>query len=214
MMIRPFHVLLTFLFLSTSAFAADKKNSRYEIVILGDSVTAGYGILKEEAFPFKLEQNLRKLDKKNVTVKAAGVSGSTSASGVARLKWLMKNPMDLLVIELGANDGLRGQAVSGIKANLKAIIQEARKQKNIEIKLIEVELPENYGKKYRSEFKKIFKDVSKEENVELVEFFFKRLQEKNPSKKSLLLADGLHPNADGHTLIAEELTKILLPGIP
>lgn len=201
--------------LPASAFA--KANlATYEIAILGDSITAGYGVAKTEAFPHKLEQNLHTLGKKQVRVHAAGISGSTTASGVERLQWLMKKPWQLLIIELGANDGLRGQEILGIKKNLKAMVQTAKKQKDLQIKLLEMELPANYGKEYREKFRQVFAEVAKEEKIGLIEsFFYRRLQaEPKIKKEALFLADGLHPNSLGHSLIADELAKVLLPSLP
>lgn len=175
-----------------------------KIVCLGDSVTEGYGLSKDQAFPALIEKKLS-TPKQRVEVVNAGISGSTSASGLSRLKWLLKAKPDLILLELGGNDGLRGQDPAATKKNLGLMIDEAKKA-NAKVVLIAVKLPPNFGEAYREAFAKVFTDTAKEKNIPLIPFlddFF--------ATKSLVQADGLHPNAEGHAVIADKLAKALEP---
>lgn len=190
-------VCVLFLFLSANAYA--QKN----ILILGDSLTEGIGIDKEEAYPHHVEVLLN-VQKLNVAVVNGGVSGSTSASGLQRLKWHLKKPVDVLVLELGANDGLRGLDLKTTEKNLKLIIDHAQKNK-IKVMCLGLLMPPNYGKKYTQDFEKMYQRIAKEKEIPLLPFFIEQVA----GKKEYNLADGIHPNAKGHQLIATTIAKFI-----
>jgi len=190
-----------------AAFAHAAPAPAKKIVVLGDSLTAGYGVEKDEAFPALIAKKFASQGAA-VEVIASGISGSTSASGPGRMQWLLKSKPDLLLLELGANDGLRGQSLVATKSNLKKTIALA-KSNGIKVVLAGMKVPPNYGADYAGKFAKIFDELAKEEQVILIPFFFEDLMKS--TKKSLLLADGLHPNTEGHRLIADKLFAFLQP---
>jgi len=192
------HFLWLIIFL-ISANAYAQKN----ILILGDSLTEGIGIDKEEAYPHIVEGILKKQNQ-NVVVINGGVSGSTSASGLQRLKWHMKKPIDVLVLELGANDGLRGLDLKATEDNLKLIIDLAQKNK-IKVMCLGLLMPPNYGKEYTRNFEKMYQRIAKEKKIPLLPFFIEQVA----GKKEYNLADGIHPNAKGHQLIANSIAKFI-----
>ena len=205
-------LLLAALFLTASELPALAQESKasgtpIKIVMLGDSLTEGYGLDEEEAFPALVEKLLRE-EGKNVQVINAGISGSTTASGLSRLKWMMKSKPDWLVLALGANDGLRGQSTENIAKNLEEIISYAQSQ-NCRVLLAGMHVPTNYGKEYSEQFYSVFKRVAEKMNVPLMPF----LLESVGGVKEFNLPDGLHPNQEGHKIIAKnvagQLKKLL-----
>jgi acyl-CoA thioesterase-1 len=181
--------------MSFGVFAQDK------LLILGDSLTEGYGVNEEYSFPSVLESILLK-NKYNYKVINGGISGSTTASGKSRLRWFLKARPKVLIIALGANDGLRGIKVSESIKNLEEIIAMARKQK-IKIVLAGMLLPPNYGEKYTSEFKAMFKTLTKKHKLSSIPF----LLEGVAGNKDLNIEDGIHPNRKGYQVIANNVFK-------
>lgn len=175
--------------------ASDSK----KIVVLGDSIADGFGVSKEQAYPAVLEDLLRKRGIQ-VTVVNAGISGSTTASALSRLKWQLRDKPHLLILELGGNDGLRGVAVSASKKNLSDTIELA-KQNGIRVLIAGMKLPQNYGEKYRAEFESMFRELAQKHLVGLVPF----LLEGVGGKPEYNLPDGIHPNEKGHALIGAHL---------
>jgi acyl-CoA thioesterase-1 len=173
------------------------------MVILGDSLTEGLGVAKEQAYPSLLEKKINASGKKWQVVNA-GISGSTSAGSEKRLQWLMKNKIDLLIIALGANDGLRGLKIEATKKNLSQTIELAKKNK-IKIVLAGMLLPPNYGKEYRNQFEKLFLDLSKKYDLILIPF----LLDKVGGEIQMNQSDGIHPNEKGHEIIADTVFKII-----
>ncbi len=174
-------------------------------IFVGDSLTEGYGISKENAYPALLEKKLNAhlletKREKQIKVVNAGVSGSTSASGLSRLKWHLKQPATVVVIALGANDGLRGQSVENLTKSLNEMIDFAKSQK-AKVVIAGMRLPQNYGAAYVKKFETSFVEVSKQKQVELIPF----LLEGVAADKSLNLSDGIHPNEKGHQLLADKL---------
>jgi acyl-CoA thioesterase-1 len=155
------------------------------------------------AFPRVVEKKLIE-KKKNVKVINGGVSGATSASGIQRLKWHLKKPVDVLLLELGANDGLRGLSVPDTKKNLKEIIKFA-KEKKVKVMLLGILMPPNYGADYTGQFEKMYKDVAKEEKVPFLPFLLDGVA----GNAKLNLPDGIHPNQKGHEVIAEKVVNFL-----
>ncbi len=173
------------------------EESERRILILGDSLTAGYGVEKSEAFPAQLENKIKK-QYPNTVVVNAGSSGSTSASGLSRLRWHMKKKPFLLILALGANDGLRGTPLEATRKNLSETIDLA-KNNGIKVYIAGMKLPKNYGESYRQGFEKIFSDLVKDKNIKSIPFLLKGVAA-NPK---LNLSDGIHPNQKGHKIIAE-----------
>ncbi|MBI2829016.1 MAG: arylesterase [Acidobacteria bacterium] len=173
------------------------------IVFLGDSLTAGLGLPREQAVPSLIQERLR-AEGYRYEVVNAGVSGDTSAGGLSRLDWSLEGDVEILVIELGANDGLRGLPVSQMTRNLSEIIRRA-KQRGITVVLTGMEAPPNYGLAYTSEFRQAFRDVADELDVAFVPFYLEGVA----GIPSLNNSDGLHPNAAGARIIAETLWRAL-----
>lgn len=173
------------------------------ILILGDSLAEGYGLDEAMAFPRVVEKKLN--DKKiNVKVTNGGVSGATSASGIQRLKWHLKKPVDILLLELGANDGLRGLSVPDTKKNLQEIIKYG-KEKKVKVMLLGILMPPNYGENYTKQFEKMYKQLASEEKIPFLPFLLDGVAG-NPK---LNLPDGIHPNQKGHEVIAEKVAQFL-----
>jgi acyl-CoA thioesterase I len=174
-----------------------------KILFLGDSLTAGYGIEAEQAFPSLVEKMLRERD---ILVKAinAGESGASSASAYPRLKWLIKQKPDLIVLALGSNDGLRGQPIEQIKQNLEQAIKLAQEHK-IALILVGMQMPPNYGKDYTKKFSLLYKDLAKHFKLPLVDF----LLEGVAGVAELNLSDGIHPNPSGHKIMAKTVLKVI-----
>lgn len=177
------------------------------ILFFGDSLTAGYGLSPEEAFPALSEKELIKKGK-HVNVVNAGLSGETSAGGLSRIDWVLRQPVDVFVLELGANDGLRGLPVEQTKKNLQAIIDKV-KTKNPQVKIVVVGMmvPPNMGSTYTTEFTAVFPEIAKKNKATLMPF----LLEGVAGNEKLNQADGIHPNAEGHKIVATNITKVLAP---
>ncbi|MBK5278698.1 MAG: arylesterase [Bacteroidia bacterium] len=177
------------------------------ILFFGYSLTAGYGLSMEEAFPALAEKQLIQLGK-NVKVVNAGLSGETSAGGLSRIDWILRQPIDIFVLELGANDGLRGLPLGQTRKNLQSIIDKVKaKYPKTKFVLAGMMVPPNMGKEYAADFKKIYPDLAKKNNATLIPFL---LQDVGGIEK-LNQTDGIHPNVEGHTIIARNISKILEP---
>ena len=190
--------------------ACDSSSAQAErktIVVLGDSLAAGYGLDPSEAFPALLQ---KKVDAAglNFTVVNAGVSGDTSAGGLRRIDWLLKRPVHVLVLELGGNDGLRGIAVGSTKTNLQAIVDRT-KQKYPQVKLViaGMQMPSNMGKEYTAAFQTIFPELAKANDAALIPF----LLEGVGGKPELNQPDLIHPTAEGQRIVADNVWAVLKP---
>lgn len=172
--------------------------------MLGDSLTEGYGVKKENAYPALVEKKLHADGKTEWKVVNAGISGSTSASALSRVKWVSKSQPKILFLALGANDGLRGLPNSSTKKNLQAAIHYAKEQ-GIKVFLAGMMMPPNYGKEYTKSFEKIFPELAKAENIPLLPFL---LQDVGGISK-LNQTDGIHPNEAGHKIIATHVYDFL-----
>jgi acyl-CoA thioesterase-1 len=175
------------------------------IVFFGNSLTAGYGLTPSEAFPAIIQQKIDSLGLLYQVINA-GVSGETSAGGNTRIDWILQQPMDIFILELGANDGLRGITLSETKKNLQAIIDKV-KAKNSATKLIlaGMQIPPNMGQAYTTEFRNIFTDLSKKNEMTLIPFLLKGVG----GETNLNQADGIHPTAEGHRIVADNVWKEL-----
>lgn len=169
------------------------------ILFFGNSLTAGYGIDTEDAFPGLVAQRIDSLGL-DYKVINAGLSGETTASGLSRLDWFLEEEPAIFVLELGGNDGLRGIALSETKKNLKSIIQLVRsKYPDTVILLAGMQIPPNMGREYTESFRKIFPEIAREENVKLIPF----LLEGVAGDPDLNLPDGIHPTEEGHLIVFE-----------
>ncbi|HJW72808.1 MAG TPA: arylesterase [Geothrix sp.] len=179
--------------------------SKGTLVFLGDSLTAGLGLAKEQAFPALIEARLHTAHRPWKVVNA-GVSGDTTAGAVARLGWVYKQRVDVLFVCLGANDGLRGIPVAETERNLRLILDHAKREGS-RVVLAGIQLPENYGADYRSAFARIFPRLAKEYRVPLLPF----LLEGVAMDPRLNQPDGIHPNAEGARIVADRVWGALEP---
>ncbi len=194
---------LLFLCLIFSSFSSAESNEPPTVVIIGDSLTEGYGISKETAYPALVE---KKLNAEGVPVRIinAGISGSTSASGLERLRWQLKNSPAIVMIALGANDGLRGIPRKATEKNLDEMIALARQSKSVVV-LAEMKLPPNYGKKEAAEFEALYSRLAKKHSVRLIPFLLAGVA----GDSKLNQDDGIHPNEKGNQIVAETVGKVL-----
>ncbi|MGI8956101.1 MAG: arylesterase [Chthoniobacterales bacterium] len=192
--------LLLALTLTTPAFSGT-------ILFLGDSLTAGLGVQETGAYPALIEQ---KVKEKNLpfTVVNAGISGDTTAGGLTRLDWVLQKKIDVLVLALGANDGLRGLPVAQTKANLQAIIDRV-KGKNLGVKIViaGMQVPPNMGGDYVAAFRAVFPDLARVNQTALVPF----LLEGVGGHTEMNQADHMHPTAAGHRILADNVWRVLEP---
>ena len=176
------------------------------ILCFGDSITAGYGLEdSNDAYPGILQQKIDTTDL-NYTVVNSGVSGETTAGGKSRIDWVIKQPVDIFLLELGANDGLRGVPLTETKANLQTIINIVKeKSPQTTIILAGMELPPNMGKTYTAEFRALYADLAEKNNIELIPFILKDVG----GDPSLNQGDGIHPNVEGHKIVANTVWETL-----
>jgi len=176
------------------------------ILVLGDSLAAGYGLDPNEAYPAVLQKKIKESGW-NFVVVNAGVSGDTTAGGLRRLGWALKRRVDVLLLELGGNDGLRGTSIEAMKTNLQTIIDRTREQyPQAQIVVVGMKMPPNLGA-YAEQFNKVFPEVAQENKAALVPF----LLEGVGGKRELNLPDLIHPTAEGHKVLAENVWKVLRP---
>ena len=178
------------------------------ILCFGDSITAGYGLEDtNDAYPHLLQQKIDSLGL-NYTVINSGVSGETTAGGESRISWVLNQEVDIFLLELGANDGLRGVALSETKANLQSIIDTVEKESpGTKIILAGMQLPPNMGNDYTSKFKELYADLAKKNDVEFLPFILQNVG----GIEDLNQKDGIHPNVEGHQLVAENVWDVLKP---
>ena len=177
------------------------------ILFLGDSITAGYGLDPEQAFPALIQE---KIDAKSWKFKVvnAGQSGDTSAGGLNRLDWLLKNRVDVLILELGANDGLRGLPAETTRKNLQAIIDRTKgKYPETKVIVAGMKVPPNMGGDYGRKFEAVFADLAKKNKAVLIPFVLEGVG----GSRELNLADGIHPTPKGHEIVAANVWKVLEP---
>jgi acyl-CoA thioesterase I len=175
------------------------------VLVLGDSIAAGYGVEKDAAFPTVLQ---RRIDEAHLPFEVvnAGVSGDTTAGGLRRIDWVLKRPVDYLIIELGGNDGLRGIPPAETEKNLVGIIGRARRKRpGIRIVLAGMQMPQNMGPEYTREFESVFPRVAEQEKVRLIPF----LLEGVGGVAEWNQADQIHPNEKGHERVADNVWAVL-----
>lgn len=184
-----------------------EENDVRVVMFMGDSLTAGFQLNPDVAFPALIQRKLDSLGK-NVDVINAGVSGDTSADGRSRIQWLLRQPVDVFILALGANDALRGLSIEQLYDNLMGILDTTR-SRYPEAKLIVagMRMPANYGKTYTSAFEQVFADVANEFDAILIPFLLAGVAG-NPEYN---LADGIHPNEAGHRIMAETVWSHIAP---
>jgi len=185
----------------------DKSVNNKVIVFFGDSLTAGYGLDSKEAFPAVIQQIIDSLGL-NYTVVNAGLSGETTASGRNRLDWVLNQKADVFILELGANDGLRGIPLNETRLNLQAIVDSVR-EKNPETKIIlaGMQIPPNMGQEYTAEFKKIFPELADKNEAYLIPFLLDNVA----GIPELNQEDGIHPTVEGQKIVANNVWDVLEP---
>jgi acyl-CoA thioesterase-1 len=187
------------------AAVAPAASDRPRIVFLGDSLTAGYGLEQPQAVPALIQARLKK-EGYPFEVVNAGVSGDTSAGGLSRLEWSLSGDVRILVVELGANDGLRGLPVDELRRNLEEVITRAQ-ARGIAVMLVGMEALPNYGASYTSEFRATFPALAKAHKTALMPFYLDGVA----GKPELNIADGIHPNPAGAVIVANNLWRTLEP---
>jgi len=190
---------------ATAPAATPEDGGRAKIVLLGDSLTAGLGLLESQAYPAVLQQKID-ADGYPYEVENAGVSGDTSAGGLRRLDWALQGNVRVLVLALGANDGLRGLSVAEMTNNLTQIIERAR-ERNVMVILAGMEAPPNYGQEYATAFRQAFRAIAQKERVIFIPF----LLDKVAGHSELNQSDGIHPNVQGAQIVAETVWNALRP---
>ncbi len=218
-----FCYFLTFLLLGCGGKTSEKKateesvteeetatvtsDSKKKILFFGDSLTAGYGLELGEAYPSIIQQKIDSLGL-DYQVINAGLSGETTASGKNRLEWVLEDNISIVIIELGANDGLRGVPLKETESNLKSMVDMVQeKLPNSEIILAGMKIPPNMGPEYTATFEGIFPELAEEENVYLIPF----LLENVGGIPELNQSDGIHPTVEGQKIVAQNVWDILGP---
>ncbi len=178
---------------------------RPKIVALGDSLTAGFGLALDEAYPAVLQERLDERGYQFEVVNA-GVSGDTTAGGLRRLDWVLEGDVRILILALGGNDGLRGLPVAEMKRNLASMIERAQ-SRGIAVLLTSMEAPPNLGASYTAEFRQVFRELEKEYDVASLPFLLQDVA----GERALNQPDGIHPNSEGARVIANNVWTILEP---
>ena len=184
-----------------------KQDSVKHILFFGTSLTAGLGINPEQAFPAPIQL---KIDSLHLPYKVinGGLSGETSAAGKSRINWLLKQPIDIFVLELGANDGLRGVPVAETAANLQAVVDQVKKKyPKAKLLLTGMQMPPSMGEKYTKAFAAIFPALAKKNKMEFLPFLLKNVG----GIPRLNQKDGIHPTPEGHKIVAENVWAKLKP---
>ncbi len=188
----------------TRAGVAERK---LNILFIGTSLTAGYGIGEAFAFPAVIQARIDSAALPFHVINA-GVSGETSAGGLRRIDWMLQQPVDILVVELGANDGLRGLSVESMRENLDSILRRARETyPDIQLVLLGMEAPPNLGPDYRTTFRNVYRDLASTYDAALVPFLLDGVA----AQPSLNLDDGIHPNLEGQRRVADNVWDVLGP---
>ena len=187
---------------STETVARAPSAKKKTIVFFGNSLTAGFGLDDpSQAFSGLIQKRIDSLGLAYKVINA-GVSGETTSGGNSRIDWLLKQPLDVFVLELGGNDGLRGIPVSETKKNLQAILDKVKaKYPDAKLVLAGMQIPPNMGQKYATDFKKVYKEIADKNNITLIPFLLQGVG----GEAKLNQADGIHPTAEGHRILAENV---------
>ena len=193
--------IILILFLLTLQSLNAKENT---ILFLGDSLTEGLGVSKENAFPSLVEDLIQTKLNKNISVINGGVSGSTTNDGLARLQWYLKKKPFLILVSLGANDGLRGLDLTQSQKNLEKIINLAQ-ESNAKVLLTGMLIPPNYGPEYSNRFKQMYQEIKEKYKLKTMPFLLDGVA----GKKEFNQKDGIHPNQAGHKYIAKKVFEFI-----
>ncbi|CAA6807335.1 MAG: Arylesterase precursor (EC [uncultured Sulfurovum sp.] len=196
-------ILILFLFTLQITNANSTANAS-TILFLGDSLTEGLGVNQEDAFPSLVETLIETELNTTVMVINGGVSGSTTSDGLARLKWYLKKKPSLMFLALGANDGLRGFDLKESQKNLEEVIEYAQED-NVTVLLAGMLIPPNYGLEYSEDFKKMYEDIAVKYKLKSMSFLLDGVA----GEKSLNQKDGIHPNEEGHKVIAKKVFEFI-----
>jgi acyl-CoA thioesterase I len=180
-------------------------DDRPRIVAFGNSLTAGLGVAAEDSYPSQLQRRLDQ-DGFQYRVINAGVSGDTTAGGLRRISWVLKSQPHIVILELGANDGLRGLSLRETKANLERIIQQCQSA-SVTVVLAGMKLPPNYGAEYTNGFESIYAALASQYHLVLIPFFLDGVA----GSTSLNQADGIHPTGDGYRIIVDKVLGTVRP---
>ena len=191
--------------LASGGISASASDNRPRIVAFGDSLTAGLGVQADESYPAQLQRRLDSLGY-HYRVINAGVSGDTTAGGLRRVPWILNNKPELVILELGANDGLRGLPVDHTKSTLRQIIRRLQ-EAGTRVVLAGMKLPPNYGQDYTASFEAMYQVLAKEHRLSLIPFFLEGVG----GSSSLNQADGIHPTKAGYEVIVEQVLKVIRP---
>ncbi len=184
---------------------AAKDSPTQNVVFFGNSLTAGYGLDISEAFPARVQEFIDSLGY-DYEVINAGLSGETTASGNSRIDWVLKNKIDVFVLELGANDGLRGIPTTETQKNLQEIIDKvSKKYPKSKIVLAGMQVPPNMGEEYSSDFRSIFPELAERNEIALIPFLLQDVA----GEPELNLEDGIHPTPYGHQIVAGTVWRVL-----
>ncbi|NOY85321.1 MAG: arylesterase [Nitrospirae bacterium] len=195
-------VVVCLLFLSFCTESADAEKKQV-IVAFGDSLTAGFGVSADQAYPAQLAKKLS-INGHPSKVVNAGVSGETTAGGLRRIRWIFKNQPDIVILCLGANDGLRGLSLLEMEKNLSKIITALQKEK-VKVILAGMKIPPNYGIRYTRAFEAVYPRLAKRFELPLIPF----LLEGVATHPTLNQADGIHPTAEGYKIIVDHMWPIV-----
>lgn len=198
---------VTILIAFCSLLLAGAEQDKRTILFFGDSITAGYGLDEKQAFPAFISEKIE-ASGLSYRVVNSGSSGETSAGGLRRIDWVLQQPVNIFVLGLGGNDGLRGIDPEYTKENLQGIMDKVREQyPDVKILLAGMEAPPNMGESYTSQFRDLFRELEQENDVVLMPFLLGDVA----GDSELNLPDGIHPTEEGHRLIAEEVWTHLHP---
>jgi acyl-CoA thioesterase-1 len=192
-------------FLAPGGISSASSDNTPRIVAFGDSLTAGLGVRAAESYPAQLQRRLDNLGYRYRVINA-GVSGDTTAGGLRRVPWILNNKPELVILELGANDGLRGLPIDQTKSNLRKIIRQLQ-EAGTTVVLAGMKLPPNYGQDYTASFEAMYPMLAKEHQLPLIYFFLEGVG----GSPSLNQADGIHPTKEGYEVIVEQVLQVLKP---
>lgn len=196
--------ILTVVFLITMLIPS-RSQEKKSILIFGDSITAGYGIEPQQAFPALIQEKIDSLEL-NYEVINGGVSGETSAGGLRRIDWVLQRNIDIMILELGRNDGLRGIDLSSTKENLQQIVDKAlAKNPDMEIVIAGMQVPPNLGADYTKEFQELYPALAKKNDLKLIPLILNEVG----GRGEFMQPDQIHPNVKGHEVVAETVWDVL-----
>lgn len=202
---RLFPLLIVFIFLLYNPGRSQSNDAN--ILFFGDSITAGHGVGKQEAYPAIIQNRIDSLGW-NFNVINSGLSGETSAGGLRRVEWVLRQEVDIFVLELGGNDGLRGIDLTSTKSNLQQIIDKVReKYPDAKIIVAGMQVPPNLGQRYTEEFKTMYPELAEKNGATLLPFILEGVA----LNEELMQNDDIHPNGQGHKIVAENVWEVLKP---